>query len=779
MPAPNDSIPGDAGARYDLDFCCSGCVAAWHILQGRELPDFVTTPADEDADPALKAFDLPEISREYLQPRASKTGDGDAAFASSSTPERSSAAATNSFDTSEGLRLELDVQGIHCQSCVTVCERSLERLPEVERVAVDYETGRARIDFRARGAATGAPAYISRAVRQLRLVGYDGTPLKPGRKTEALRGEGRSLLWKIVLSGFAAGNTMMLSIALWSGYFDGSLPIEYKRLFEWMQFLLTTPVYLYAARVFHRGWRGFFRTGTIGMDVLISAGISAAYFYSVFVFLRPLAAFGEGPRDLGALTPGLPTAEVYFDSVAMIVFLLLVGRYLEWRARLRQRERMESLLRPLPDFCLRLAQAPATAWPQAYPLATTESFSTIDAPAQITPVSELRPGDLVLLRAGESVPADGVLVGPAACDVDEAVLTGEARAVLRAPGDRMLAGSRLILVGDTRDGESPGERSAGGLACAVLRVTAAPGDSSLGILARITDATGNRRSRIEHSTGRLVPYFGFAVIAIAAASFTYFYAIAGAGLEQALLAAVSVLIVSCPCALALSVPTAAGAALFMGLREGVLFRDGRVLEEIDTIRDFCFDKTGTLTTGRPRVIASHVYSGDASSAETFQSNLAKTRELIRVMESGTMHPVGLALLDFARGASTNAAAATDDDRDGAHITKGRALTGDDFSAAAGGEELRRIQSVAGRGLYLAGEDARIGSLSFLGVAESRERFQRDLGVTEEATLVGVTLRGRLLAVFALSDEAREDARETLDFLRDRRCRVSMLTGDQE
>ena len=631
--AETETTPqADDTTNDNLIFCCTGCVAAWHILQGRELPDFVQAAgrSGQDSDPELLAFDLPEIAREYLSPR----GD--------TSQEKARTAAGNDDGDTQILRLELDVRGIHCQSCITVCERSLERLPEVERAVVDYETGRARVDIRAPRSADEArpasrtnaslngdslaktgdaakrtPGFISRAIRQLRLVGYDGVPLKPGGKNRSAARRRPQPLWKLVLSGFAAGNTMMLSIALWSGYFDGSLPVEYKRLFEWMQFVLTTPIFLYTAQVFHRGWRGFFRTGAVGMDVLISSGISAAYFYSVFVFLWPLLfAPGQTLEELGALAPGLPTAEVYFDSVTMIVFLLLVGRYLEWRARLRQRERMESLLRPLPDFCFRLKSTAAAG----LSFDARHKDSNEERDDELIPVSELQTGDRVLLRVGESVPADGVLLGPAACELDESVLTGEARPVLRRPGDRVLAGSRLLLVGDAArptdnmeaassdaSAETAGEHRVLG----VLRVTAPPRESSLGILANMTAGTGGRRqSRIERSTGRLVPWFGFGVLAIAAGSFTYFYGIAGAGLETALLAAVSVLIVSCPCALALSVPTAAGAALFMGLREGVLFRDGRVLEELDTIRDFRFDKTGTLTGGRPRVTASRfLYDG--------------------------------------------------------------------------------------------------------------------------------------------------------------------------
>ncbi|MCR9141801.1 MAG: heavy metal translocating P-type ATPase [bacterium] len=741
------SAPISTGATTeDYLFCCTGCVAAWHILQGRALPEFVAAePADED--PELLAYDLPEIAAEYLQSRRSdsrRAGDDRA------------------DDDAGGLRLELDVRGIHCQSCVLVCERSLERLPEVERVAVDYETGRARVDFRASDDPGERPRdeadptrtapgqrFISRAIRQLRLVGYDGVPLKPGRKTEALREEGRGLLWKIVLSGFAAGNTMMLSIALWSGYFDGSLPAEYKRLFEWMQFVLTTPVFLYAARGFHRGWRGFFRTGIPGMNVLISAGISAAYFYSAFVFLRPILAGLNAGLEVGVelatgLTTIAATSEVYFDSVAMIVFLLLIGRYLEWRARLGQRERMESLLRPLPDYCFRLQPANANA------NSDSESPRT-----EMIPVNDLAPGDLVLLRAGDSVPADGVLTGAHSCDVDEAVLTGEARSVARTAGDRLLAGSRIILIGGKTD------------SFALLKISATPRDSSLGILSRMTDATGDRRSRIERGTGRLVPWFGFAVIAVAAASFTYFYGIAEAGLDQALLAAVSVLIVSCPCALALSVPTAAGAALFRGLREGVLFRDGRVLEEIDTIRNFCFDKTGTLTTGRPRVIASRIYSSD----ESFNDTLSQTLESIRLLESGTMHPIGLALLDFARRATPAADSEVDSDRDDAAQSAAEASPEDQRSD--------RVQTVAGRGLYLPEEELRLGSLAFLDLAAQRDRLQQELGAPEHATLVGLARGERLLAVFALSDMARPDARQTLDFLRERGAKVSILTGDQE
>lgn len=755
MPKPAQSPDtcrhcGQPLAAGDSDFCCGGCEAAWYLLRELELPAALQAreasgpdSANSDASGDLDSYALPAVAERYLV----SSGSGE-------------------------LRLDLVVSGMHCVSCALVCERGLSALPTVRSVTVDARSGRARLVF-AEGAvadlATGGAGPIVRAVRRLRLLGYDGRPIAPGGGSAELLSEGRGRLWKLALAGFAAGNTMMLGIALWSGLFDGSLAPAYKRLFEWWQFVLTTPVFLYAAREFHRGWRGFWQTGTLGMDALISAGISAAYFYSVFVFVRGLGWLDAWLPPFLSHADGPVHHEVYFDSVTMIVFFLLVGRYIEWRSRLRQRERLEQLLRPLPDDCRRLREG-----------AGSDTTST-----ERIAVRELRVGDRIVVAPGECVPADCVLVAERAASggdilaarFDEAVLSGESHPRRREPGDRVPAGARLIAVDTVPAGRSSaGPEGAGEVV--VLEAISTARQSSLGVLAEQSATAGYRKSPIELLGAKSVPYFGAAVLLIAAGSFGYFFWFTMLGFETALLTAISVLIVACPCALALAAPTATGAASYLALeRAGVLFRDGGVIEALPRVRQFFFDKTGTLSEGRPQIVDRYYPAASNSAGDTAADSQLLAHRWIIALEAGTLHPIGQALLACARQnlSETRSAGA--------------------ISEADAELELRvdrsAIQSVPGQGLEYSdqrrGQRVRIGRPGFAGAADAQS-WRKFLAAPENASLVCVAVRElragagpdreNVLAVFAVYDPPRPDAAGLLRELRDDGAEIAMLTGDQ-
>lgn len=688
------------------EFCCPGCLAACQIIHaaGEEVYyDHRSNAAGQikAGDPHasrsnFRHFDISDILNEYTR----ELGDSKR-------------------------EIILQIEGIHCQSCVVLNERLLKRLPGVDEVSVLYESGRARIQF------DSSQTPLSTILNQIYSIGYRARPIKPGGRMQILRGEGRSFLWRIALAAFASGNIMTLSIALWSGYFSDSMSEEFRRLFQWMELLLVTPVFLYSANVFHRGWKSFIKTGLPGMDVLISAGISAAYFYSVFAFLTR-------------------TGEVYFDSVSTIVFFLLVGRYLEWRARLRQRERMESLFKPLPDSAMRLV-----------------SFQNTQPQLEEVPIKNLASGDLIWLESGETLCADGTLLDyrqhasmPIAtekaaldepvsfrqtasekgstmlCEMDEAILTGESKPVARYQGDRMLAGSVLV------EGR------------ALVCIHGKAEESSMAALSRLTAGVEEGVSRYESFTRALIPYFSAAVLLIAGGAFCYHVFILGASIADSLVVAIAVLIVSCPCALALSVPTATSSALFLGVRCGLLLRDGQVLHALTRLNSFLFDKTGTLTCGRPVVHGHRLF---APTTEVMQ--------LILQMEAGSRHPVGEALQEFARQKIR---------------LESSTANFQDPSSGAGSASSRVVRHISGRGIEWQLEQGtlRLGALSFLqGVDLETDTLQAFLGDHAGDTMVGLARDQELLAIFALQDVPRAESAQVVRNLRKRKYRIGMLTGD--
>ncbi|MCB1322250.1 MAG: cation-translocating P-type ATPase, partial [Leptospiraceae bacterium] len=381
-------------------------------------------------------------------------------------------------------------------------------------------------------------------------------------------------------------------------------------------------------------------------------------------------------------------------------------------------------------------------------------------------VRDVVPGDVLLLQSGETIPADGLLIaapllthpetegdsgrndpdgqGPLSetCEVDESVLTGESRAVERKAGDRLLAGSIVVR------------------GAVMLRVTSAPAESSLAALSRLAEGAGHGGSDYERLTRRIIPTFSMIVLLAAALAFGFHYYIGAAGLDRSLIIAISVLIISCPCALALAVPTATGAAIYLGLRRGVLIRDGNVLQRMTNVHRFFFDKTGTLTEGRPRVTA----------VRFFYDQLEVLRHVARI-EKGSVHPLGQALLEYAR---------TEWQRS--------AQTASFFAHVDPHHDVRII---AGKGVQMeipstdetAPVALRLGSVRFIQEqvtdVEALDAIAQFRAASPTSTVLGLSIQNRLLALFALSDVPRPDARQAVSTLTAEFSDQSpiMLTGD--
>jgi len=432
--------------------------------------------------------------------------------------------------------LDLLVTGARCAGCISKIEREMMRLPGVESARLNLSTGRLSI-----GLFNPAvdPGLI---IRTLGGLGYPATPFDPGAALQQRDREGRQLILALAVAGFGAMNAMMFSVPLWAGLFDQELGPATRSLMMWMSAAVGAPCAIFAGMPFFTSaWRSL-RAGRANMDVPISVG----------VILTLAISFSETI---------LNGRDAYFDAAVSLLFLLLIGRWLDHKLRASARSAAGDLL---------ALQA--------------TSVCVVDRTGRerSVPLSDVASGDLVRVRPGDRIPVDATLISGEAV-LDNSLLTGESAPEAVAVGRLCRAGA-VNLSG-----------------LLTLRAEAGSDDSTLAAIARLIDAGTQSRSRYvrlaDHAAALYVPVVHLAAVLTFAGGWAL-------GLEprEALIRAVAVLIVTCPCALGLAVPAVQIVASARLFRRGVLVKSGAALERLAEIDHVVFDKTGVLTEGRPRVI---------------------------------------------------------------------------------------------------------------------------------------------------------------------------------
>jgi Cu2+-exporting ATPase len=437
----------------------------------------------------------------------------------------------------ETQRLDLLVPGARCAGCLAKIEGALQARPDVAGARLNLTSHRLTVTFRSPAPDPGA------IVDLLDRLGYAATPYDPAQALEAHDREGRQLILAMAVAGFGAMNAMMFSVPLWAGLFGQELGPATRTVMMWLSGAVGAPCALFAGMPFFRSaWRSL-RAGRANMDVPISLGVLLTLGISISETV-------------------LRGRDAYFDAAVSLLFLLLIGRWLDHQLRARARSAADNLLA--------LQAAPAT-------------LLLPDGGQRAVPVSEVRPGDLVLLRPGERAPVDGT-VEAGDSDLDNSLLTGEVAPVAVGPGAVVRAGA-LNLMGLLR-----------------LRALAAAEDSALSAIARLVEAGAVSKSKYVRLADKAAAIYVPVVHTLAAATFAGAWAL-GLGPREALIRAVAVLIVTCPCALGLAVPAVQIAASARLFRKGVLVKSGAALERLAEADHVIFDKTGVLTEGRPRLIA--------------------------------------------------------------------------------------------------------------------------------------------------------------------------------
>lgn len=433
-------------------------------------------------------------------------------------------------------RVELLVTGARCAGCMAKIERVAGAIPGVAAARFNLTTGKLAVRFLGHD---GDPGAI---IEALEKEGYPATPFDPGKAEAAHDREGRSLALALGVAGFGAGNVMMFTVPVWAGLFGQELDPATRELMYWFAAAVATPCSLVAGMPFFRSaWRSL-RKGKANMDVPISIG----------VLLTLAVSFSE------TLQHG---AHAYFDAAVMLLFLLLIGRYLDHKLRARARGAARDLL---------ALQAPVATRLEA------------DGLERAIPVGEVEVGDALVVVPGDRIPVNAV-VETGGSDLDNALITGETASVVVAPGSLVNAGA-LNLSGRL-----------------VLRVLARSEDSAIAAIARLMEAGAQSRSNYVRLADKAAALYVPVVHTLAALSFVGGWAL-GLGPREALLRAAAVLIVTCPCALGLAVPAVQIVASGRLFRKGVLVKTGAALERLAEVDHVVFDKTGVLTEGRPMLL---------------------------------------------------------------------------------------------------------------------------------------------------------------------------------
>jgi len=571
---------------------------------------------------------------------------------------------------------ELDIEGMTCASCVRRVERSLAKVDGVQEARANLAMEQAQV----RGTAP-LPALLAAIER----AGYHASPVEPEETAsdpdDLVAGQARIARRK--LRDIIIGVLFTAPVLVLATFFMDRFPRE-----NLLMLLLALPVWAYVGRDFNVGALRALRHGTANMDTLIALGSSVAYLYSAWAtFFRS-------------------SAVTYFDTAAAIVVLISVGKYLEARSRSGAGE----AIRRLAGLSARSARV---------------LYGGIEVEV---PLSRVQIADILVVRPGEKIPTDGVVLEGTA-SVDESMITGESVPIVKDPGDE--------VIGATVDTDG----------LLKVRATRVGKDTALARIIRLVEQAQGSKVPAQRLADQISQYFVPAVLLIALGTYLG-WVLSGHSGTNAMVAAVAVLVIACPCALGLATPTAIMVGTGRGAENGILIKGAESLERMRQITEIVLDKTGTITRGRPAV--TEVLQLDGAGVARGSRELL---QLVASVEQGSEHPLARSVVELARG-------------------EGITLVGDvrDFAVIAGGGVEARVGSkqvlignrrlLLNRGIELDGHDRQIAAL------EARGR-----------TIMLVAVGGRLAGAIALADTAKEGSAQAIGELHNLGIGVTMLTGD--
>ncbi len=527
-------------------FCCEGCAGVYEILNASGLGEFYERLGKTTLNPAISAKNAAQKSQEDL-----------AAIYQNYVKNE------NGFN-----KISLIIEGIHCSACVWLNEKVLFAQKGILEVDINSVNNKALIVW------DENEINLAQIFALIRSIGFEPYPYDAQAQEQRLSGQRREFYARLLVGIFCTMNIMWLAVAQYGGYFTG-MRADVRSIINFAEFILATPVLFYTGSGFFRGAWMALKTKTQNMDSLIVTGTLAAYIFSIY------AMFSR-------------SGEVYFDSVAMIITFVFIGKYLEILSKKKAADTLDNL------NSLNL---------------NSVSVKNGDE-ITLKSAQEVRVGELVVVRVGERVLLDGVVLSGAA-SFDLSSLSGEsAPAYLSAKDGENEIKSGSVCVDGTL----------------VYEVGAVFSESVLARIINLLETAAAKKPKIQALADAIAARFSAAITALALATFAFWFWRTGE-LSAALIVAISVVVISCPCALGLATPVSTLVALGAGFRRGILFKEARIIESLAKCDTAVFDKTGTLTSGRLRV-------SKFTHTDKFDPNLLFS------LVSGSTHPVSRAVGEY-------------------------------------------------------------------------------------------------------------------------------------
>ncbi len=644
-------LPVPKGSSYSVEInhveqpmCCIGCQAVAQAIVDNGLTDFYNHRTTNSTKPAdLIPQELFAYDNEALQQSFVQIQEGSIREAS------------------------LILEGIVCAACVWLNEKHVKSLQGVIDFRVNYSTHRASLKW------DNDQIKLSEVLQAIVDIGYNAHPFDPGRMETIQKKEKSAALRRIAVAGVGMMQVMMPAIAIYIG--DSSDMTDSMRQFlRWVSLLITTPVVFYSSRVFFTSaWRDLKR-GIFGMDVPVSLAIGSAYIASVWATLTN-------------------TGEVYFDSVVMFTFFLLLGRFLEMGARHKAGQVADELVRLLPQTATRI---------------NPDNTQTVIA------ANELALEDTVLIKPGETIPADGLII-EGNSSVNESLLTGESLPLNKHIDDEVIGGTLNV--------ESP----------LTIRVKKLGDSTLLSSIIRLLDRAQSEKPDLAKFADKSAGWFVILLLLIATAVFIFWWY---KDPSQAFWIALSVLVITCPCALSLATPAALTATTGNLTSKGVLTTRGHALETLAKVTHVVFDKTGTLTRGMHKLSCTEI-TGTLSEAECL--------DIVAGLEAASEHPLSKAL---------SAASETPE-----NLVQLRSESG---------------KGVEGK---LNNKKYRVGSSDYVAEIIGDKLPRSKMTTDSHLSAVYFGRQSEWLAVLFLEDEIRAESKNAIKLMKALGLKVSLLSGD--
>ncbi|WP_431090940.1 heavy metal translocating P-type ATPase [Paenibacillus sp. 8b26] len=589
----------------------------------------------------------------------------------------------------------LNVTGMTCAACATRIEKGLNRMPGVTGATVNLAMETAHVEY-----AAGSIA-VSDLVSKIEQLGYGAIPQSAEDNIADVRSKDLNRKkWKWIVSAVLSLPLLWAMVTHFS--FTSWMYVPSLFLNPWFQFALATPIQFVIGWQFYVGAYKALRNGSSNMDVLVALGTSSAYFYSLYLTLRPSTVM-----DGMAGMPVMKMPELYYETSAVLITLILVGKWFEAVAKGRSSEAIKSLMS----------------------LQATTARVVRDGQELDIPIEQVRVKDIFIVRPGEKIPVDGVVVDGRSA-VDESMLSGESLPLEKEAGS-MVTGATLNKNG-------------------VLRIQAerVGGDTALARIIKVVEDAQNSKAPIQRIADQISGIFVPIVVAVAVVTFfVWFFLVTPADFAGSLEKMIAVLVIACPCALGLATPTSIMAGSGRAAEYGILFKGGEHLEMTRSINAVVLDKTGTVTNGKP--VLTDVMVGEGSLSET------DLLRLLAAAEKSSEHPLAEAIVRGIADRGIELVEPTDFEN----------IPGYGVKAHVEGKQV------------LAGT-RRLMSREGIAIADSAEQHMHELENAGKTAML-IAVDGSYAGLVAVADTIKETSREAVARLRAMNIEVIMITGDNE